>query len=54
MNINSSNRQTDFHGAAVIDEQGRETPITEAMIQRACQNLEKTWYYPSFPPKKAG
>ena len=31
--------ETGFHGA-VIDEQGREIPITEAMIQRACQVLE--------------
>lgn len=31
--------EADFHGA-VIDEQGREIPITEAMIQRACEVLE--------------
>lgn len=28
-----------FH-CAVIDEQGREVPITEQMIQRACRELE--------------
>ncbi len=31
--------QPGYHGA-VIDDQGREIPITEAMIQRACQVLE--------------
>ncbi|HLD66347.1 MAG TPA: hypothetical protein VJA19_09895 [Pseudomonas sp.] len=30
-------------GGAIIDEQGREVPITEGMIQRACSELEKTW-----------
>lgn len=29
----------DFHGAAIIDSQGREIAITEAMIQEACQRL---------------
>lgn len=28
-------------GGAIIDEQGQEIPITENMIQRACQELEK-------------
>ncbi|WP_280284315.1 PA1571 family protein [Pseudomonas sp. BN415] len=28
-------------GGAVIDAQGREIPITESMIQRACQELHK-------------
>jgi hypothetical protein len=27
-------------GGAIIDEQGREIPITEQMIQRACRELE--------------
>ncbi|MGH8434239.1 MAG: PA1571 family protein [Pseudomonas sp.] len=30
-------------GGAIIDAQGREIPITEDMIQRACRELEKTW-----------
>lgn len=29
-------------GGFVIDAQGREIPITEDMIQQACQALEKT------------
>lgn len=29
-----------FHGAAVIDEKGREVPITEDMVQKACQSLQ--------------
>lgn len=28
-------------GGAIIDEQGQEIPITENMIQRACEELEK-------------
>ncbi|WP_375739644.1 PA1571 family protein [Pseudomonas boanensis] len=28
-------------GGAVIDAQGREIPITESMIQRACQELQR-------------
>ena len=30
-------------GGAVIDDQGREVPITEHMIQRACSELEKSF-----------
>lgn len=29
-------------GGAIIDEQGREIPITEQMIQRACRELENS------------
>lgn len=36
----------DFHGAAIIDATGREVPITEDMVQSACQSLEKSWFYP--------
>lgn len=35
-----------FNGGAIIDAQGREIPITEAMIQKACQHLENHWRYP--------
>lgn len=30
----------DCYSCAMIDEQGREIPITEAMIQQACRALE--------------
>lgn len=30
----------DFHGAAIIDEDGNEVPITETMIKEACEKLE--------------
>ena len=30
----------DFHGAAVIDENGQEVPITEAMLLTAFERLE--------------
>lgn len=30
-------------GGAVIDAEGREVPITEHMIQRACSELEKNF-----------
>jgi hypothetical protein len=46
-----------FHGAAIIDEQGREIPITEAMIQQAFQRLEKSSQasaQPFTPAQKAG
>ena len=29
-------------GGAIIDAEGREVPITEHMIQRACSELEKS------------
>jgi hypothetical protein len=35
-----------FHGAALIDANGREVPITESMVQKACQSLEAQWRYP--------
>ncbi len=35
-----------FHGAALIDAEGNEIPITEAMIQQACQVLENDWLFP--------
>lgn len=31
----------DFHGAAVIDEEGNEIPITEEMVQDAFEELEE-------------
>ncbi|GAB3473444.1 PA1571 family protein [Azotobacter salinestris] len=38
-------------GGAVIDAQGREIPITEGMIQKACRLLDKTWVAaPRQPP----
>jgi hypothetical protein len=47
-------RGADFHGAAILDAQGREIPITEAMILRACEELEQAWRYPKRPTRKAG
>ncbi|HEP8754029.1 TPA: hypothetical protein VDU49_006435, partial [Pseudomonas aeruginosa] len=29
-------------GGAIIDAQGREIPITEVMIQRACRELDRS------------
>lgn len=34
-----SDRQPDFHGAAMVDDQGREIPITEDMIRQALTAL---------------
>ena len=44
MNTYSDNQQSaatfiNFHGAAIIDANGNETPITEAMVQQALQYL---------------
>ena len=36
-----ASREIDFHGAAVIDEDGNVTPITEEMVQKACAELEE-------------
>ena len=44
-----------FHGAALIDARGQEIPITEAMIARACETLERHWQYPishNVPPAR--
>ncbi|MCG8673046.1 MAG: hypothetical protein MI867_26865 [Pseudomonadales bacterium] len=38
--------ERDFHGAAIIDENGCEVPITEEMIQRACNDLSNEWLFP--------
>lgn len=34
-------QEVDFHGAAIIDEDGHEIPITEEMIQQACAELDE-------------
>jgi hypothetical protein len=34
-------------GCSIIDEQGREVPITEDMIQNACRELEKRLVKPA-------
>ncbi|AJD47917.1 hypothetical protein S7S_07505 [Isoalcanivorax pacificus W11-5] len=39
--------EKDFNGAALIDAQGREIPITEDMVQQACAHLERAWHYPA-------
>ncbi len=31
----------DFHGAAIIDDNGKEIPITEEMVKQACQEIDK-------------
>ena len=37
-----NNNDKDYmHGAAVIDKNGKETPITEEMIQKALKNILK-------------
>lgn len=38
----TSNEKTadiDFHGAAILNEDGSETPITEEMVRDACREL---------------
>ncbi len=45
----------DFHGAAIVRENGEEIPITEAMIQRALTQLIRDWevaYGPEIPSTK--
>lgn len=35
-----SEQEVDFHGAAIIDENGNEVAITEEMIKDACEKLD--------------
>ena len=32
--------QPNFNGAAIINEQGKEIPITEEMVKTACEELD--------------
>ena len=47
MNLNNPASAWPCPGAAILDEDGREIPITEDMIQRACEHLEDQWQYPT-------
>lgn len=40
-----------YQCASLLDENGREIPITEEMIMHACDELMKLWQFPN--PKKA-
>lgn len=56
---NMNNRQShansaDFHGAAIIDANGREVPITEEMIREACDKLAEAWTFPVRTARQAG
>jgi len=31
----------DFHGAALLDDEGNEIPITEDMVREACKELDE-------------
>jgi len=35
-----------FHGAALLDAEGHEIPITEEMIAQACDELMKQCHFP--------
>ena len=39
-------QEPDFHGAAIIDANGNEIPITEAMVQQACNESKNSWLFP--------
>jgi len=40
---NPSNSRSHLRGAAIIDANGKEKPITEQMIQTACKKLIRDW-----------
>ena len=54
LHYSQASSRREFNGAALVDEQGREIPITEAMILRACEELEQAWRYPKRSTRKAG
>lgn len=43
---NQASAQSETNHGAVIDPRGREIPITESMIQQACNELDKQWVKP--------
>jgi isopentenyl phosphate kinase len=45
----SSSDHTQHLGGALIDDKGREIPITEAMIQKACRELDDSLKKPARP-----
>ena len=47
---NLPNTRLYLYGAAIIDVNGKETPITEQMIQSACKKLIRDWEF-SLSPK---
>ena len=49
----ASSQNNPLQGAALIDAAGREIPITEAMIRRACEDLDQRWQYPAKRPRPA-
>jgi len=40
-NPKNNNKKDHLHGAAIVDDHGHETPITEEMIQKALQKILK-------------
>lgn len=53
-NRHSHANSADFHGAAIIDANGREVPITEDMIREACEKLANAWTFPVRTARQAG
>lgn len=49
----ASNQNHHLQGAALIDAAGREIPITEEMIRRACEDLDQRWQYPAKRSRQA-
>ncbi|WP_442778107.1 PA1571 family protein [Alcanivorax sp. P2S70] len=47
MNLQQPHPESTFNGAAIIDDNDCEVPITEAMIQQACKRLEHLGHYPA-------
>jgi hypothetical protein len=43
----ASHSNNHLQGAALIDASGKEIPITEEMIRRACEDLDQRWQYPA-------
>jgi hypothetical protein len=44
--VDTLNSVNPYQCAALLDADGREIPITEEMIMRACDELMERWHFP--------
>jgi len=44
--VETRNSASPYQCATLLDAEGREIPITEEMIMRACDELMERWHFP--------